>query len=200
MSKSTKATKSARKPRITVGVGAANFDRIATVLTAKGGAHIVVTDCAGNSLIRPSRGDSKEFRSYAAKGASFSALTKWVNANPIPKPQARLANGVDVRSAPHSAKAVRDQKAKPAANKGKARTAKAAANKQPSRGADRAYTLGKRKDESKPDTFRRYMLTTIMKHSSTASAKAAHAKSNKYPTHKLDFNWASQQGYIVLGK
>jgi hypothetical protein len=56
--------------------------------------------------------------------------------------------------------------------------------------------LAGRKDESKPDTFRRYMLSTIMKAKDTDSAKAAHAKSGKYPTHKLDFNWTAQQGYI----
>jgi len=37
-----------------------------------------------------------------------------------------------------------------------------------------------------------------MAHKDTDSAKAAHAKSKQYPNHKLDFNWAAQQGYIAF--
>jgi hypothetical protein len=111
-----------------------------------------------------------------------------------PKPRAQLAKGVDAHTAPHSAKAVADQ---PKGGKGtKARTEKAAKAKQPSKGSNRAYKLGKRKDESRADTWRRHMLTMIMKNKDTDSAKAAHAKSGKYPDHKLDFNWANQQDYI----
>lgn len=118
-----------------------------------------------------------------------------------PKPQARLANGVDAKSAPQSAKAVADQrKAAPATGKGKARTAKADKAKAPSRGTERAYVRGDKKNEAKPDSWRGYMLGTIMAHKDTASAKAAHAKGKKFADRKLDFNWANAQGYIKFAK
>jgi hypothetical protein len=149
--------------------------------------------------------DTAATRKLAVKGGSLRALKAAVAT--IAKPTAQMARGIEARQAPHSAKAMRDQRAaapakaeKPAKADKAPRTEKASKNKQPSKGNNRAYKLGTRKDESKPDTFRRYMLTTIMKHKDTDSAKAAHAASGQYPTHKLDFNWAAQQGYIVIAK
>lgn len=118
--------------------------------------------------------------------------------NAVPKPAAKLANGLDTRNAPHSAKAVRDARA--AAKPAKAATPKAAKNKQPARGTDRSYTVGKTKNTAKADSWRGYMLTTIMGCKDTAAAKAKHAKAGKFSDKKLDFNWAASQGYITFAK
>ena len=166
-----------------------------TVALASGGIGICVTTSRDRSIVI--QRIDKEVNRLSKVGEPVAALEAYLKTQP--KPQARLAAGVDSHNSPHSAKAAADQRkgAKPATGKaGKARTEKAAKAKQPSRGTSRAYKLGDRKDESKPDTFRRYMLSTIMAHKTTDAAKAAHAKSGKYPTHKLDFNWSAQQGYI----
>jgi hypothetical protein len=170
---------------------------ISVCKNTEGSTHVYVQADDGRSFTRDRRGDTKEFRKLSAVGQQFNAALKWHNANPPAKPIARLAKGVDSHNSPHSAAAVAAQKGKPAATgKGKPRAEKASKAKQPSRGVARKYTLAGRKDESKPGTFRTYMLSTIMGHKDTESAKAAHAKSGKYPDHKLDFNWAAQQGYI----
>lgn len=186
----------------------ASDDCITTVKSTSDGGFVYVAARNGDNFARPNAGDSKAFRDLAAVGKSYSAARDWHIANPATKPQAQMARGTDARTAPHSAKAVADERAAnskskaaaPTENKGKVRTAKAAKGKQPTRGTNRAYVAGTKKDESKPDTFRKYMLTTILKHKDTDSAKAAHAKSGKYPTHKLDFNWSAQQGYIKFSK
>lgn len=179
---------------------AANDDIIATVVISKDGNYIVASSHGGATLARPRNGDSKEFRSYATVGGKFSALKKWDAANPAPKPQAKLARGIEARQAPHSAKAVADQK-KPEAKAAPAkRAAKAEKNKQPSKGAERTYKLGSKKNEAKPDTWRHHMLSMIQKATSTEAAKKLHAKSGKFSANKLDFNWANAQGYIKFDK
>lgn len=190
----------------------AKQDIITSVTISKEGDYIVVVnDTRSEMFTRHKRGDSKEFRAIAVKGSSFDAAQRWHEKNPVPKPQAQLARGIDAKDAPQSAKAVSDQAKGPKAKalgatgggvskgkNGKDRAVKADKAKQPSKGSNRAYKLAGRKDESKPGTFRTYMLSTIMAHKDTDSAKAAHAKSKQYPTHKLDFNWAAQQGYIAF--
>jgi hypothetical protein len=117
-----------------------------------------------------------------------------------PKPQAKLARGVEGKMTENSRKAVQDQKT-PASQPAKAAApAKSAKNKQPSRGADRDYTKGKTAIAAKPDSWRHHMLTVITKHGNTAKAKAAHEKSGKFAGNKLDFNWAAAQGYINWAK
>jgi hypothetical protein len=174
-----------------------------TIIVSKGlatGNGVYVEAQSGKNVVIQPWQDKATTRKLALVGESFSALQAHLAT--LVKPEARLARGVDSHNSPQSAKAIADQqrdKAKGApksTGKGKARTAKADKAKQPSRGSDRAYVPGTKKDESKPDTFRKYMLTMILKHKSTGAAKAAHAKSGKYPTHKLDFNWSAQQGYI----
>lgn len=51
---------------------------------------------------------------------------------------------------------------------------------------------------SRRGTFRTFMLQTILAHRDTASARRAHLLSGEYPTHKLDFRWAADNGYITL--
>lgn len=199
--KSTKSTPATRKAKRAAAI-ASNADHIVTSKHTSDGAYVYIEAGDGRSFTRLRSGDTKEFRALSGVGKPYAAVLAYHKANPVKKPQARLANGVDARTAPQSAAAVAAQRkgaqAAPATGKGKARMEKAAKAKQPARGGNRRYKLGTRKDESKPDTFRKYMLTTIMSHKDTDSAKAAHAKSRKYPTHKLDFNWSAQQGYIVF--
>lgn len=198
---------STRKPATKAAKGKAtkrpaNPDAIATVTTAKGGGHVAVISAGSEMFTRPVRGDSKEFRAIAMPGLSFNAAQRWHEKNPVAKPQAKLASGITPKDAPHSAKAVADQKATPATKgKGdKARTAKASKAKAPARGTERTYKVGSTKIAAKPDTWRGHMLGTIVKHSDTAKAKAAHAKSGKFSANKLDFNWANAQGYIKFDK
>ncbi len=182
---------------------AVNNDAITTVVGAKGTSDVIVST-ANSSLIVRKWQDNAKFRNMAARGKSMAALKAYVAT--IAKPVAKLANGIAAKDAPHSAKAVSDQKAAPAAKpaksagKAKDRTAKASKAKQPSRGVDRAYSVGKKEDTSKAGTWRNYMLTTIRAHKNTADAKAAHAKSKSFSSNKLDFNWANSQGYIVYSK
>lgn len=197
----TKSTAKGRAAKRQAAVQSNKAHIVVNKMTADG-AYVYVENGAGESFTRLRSGDTKEFKKLSAIGQPFAAALKYHRDTPVTKPKAQLANGITAKDAPQSAKAVADQKTKPAKaeNKGKARTEKAPKNKAPSRGASRAYKLGARKDESKPDTFRRYMLSTIMAHKDTDSAKAAHAKSKQYPNHKLDFNWAAQQGYIAFTK
>jgi hypothetical protein len=133
----------------------------------------------------------------AVIGAPVAPLEEYLRTQP--KPQAKLANGVDSRTAPQSAKAVADQ-AKGAKAPKATKTPKGAKAKAPSKGVDRAYKVGSTKNTAKPGTWRHHMLTVIQSHKDTASAKAAHAKGKAFTANKLDFNWVNAQGYIVFAK
>lgn len=173
-------------------------DAITSVTISKDQDYIVVTSNGGATVARHRRGDSKEFREYAAKGRSITKLSHWLSANPVPKPAAKLATGVTGQNSPQSAKAVADQKR---GEKTEKKTApKAAKNKQPAKGAERTYKLGATKNTAKEGSWRHHMLSMIMGSKDTASAKAAHAKSKKFSDNKLDFNWANAQGYIKFDK
>jgi hypothetical protein len=169
---------------------------VKSAVQARTGNGLVVTTSRDRSIVVV-RVD-RRVNELTKVGEPVAALEAYLKSQP--KPQGKLAHGVDSHNSPHAAKAVADQRkaATPAkaTGKGKVRAEKASKAKQPARGTNRRYTLAGRKDESKPDTFRRYMLATIMGSKDTDSAKAKHAKSGKYPTHKLDFNWSAQQGYI----
>lgn len=204
-SKKTTTRADGRKQLVEVPAKPVNRDEITTVKNDNSNAFVCVMAGDQPVLTYERNRETSVLRKLAVVGGSYKAVKAEIAK--LPPKEAKLANGLDSKNAPQSAKAAADSRkaaakaepAKPAAKpaKGKTdRTAKADKNKQPSKGADRSYVKGTRKDESKPDTFRRYMLTTILAHKSTAAAKAAHAKSGKYPTHKLDFNWAAQQGYI----
>lgn len=173
--------------------------------TTTDGDHIYVQAADRSSFTRPVRGDNDAFRAVAVVGKPFAAALRWHNANPAPKkPIARLARGIGSGDAPQSAAALRSARAEEAKDnakgtgKGKARTAKAGKAKQPSKGAERTYKPGSKKNEAKPGTFRHYLLSSILAHKDTASAKAAHAKGKHFRDRKLDFNWAASQGYITF--
>lgn len=135
----------------------------------------------------------------AVIGLPVAPLEDYLKAQP--KPQARLANGVDAKSAPQSAKAVADQaKGAKSAKATKTAAPKGAKAKAPSKGVDRSYAKGKTVNNAKAGTWRHHMLTVIMAHKDTASAKAAHAKGKAFTANKLDFNWANAQGYIQFAK
>lgn len=176
-------------------------ETIAVVKNTADGEHIYVEGSKGSSFTRSKRGDNKEFRTFAAKGALYEPAARYNRENPAPKPTARLARGIGSGDAPHSAKAVADQpKADAKGKSAKPAAPKAAKNKQPARGADRDYAKGKTAITAKPDSWRHHMLTVIQKHTNTAKAKAAHEKSGKFSGNKLDFNWAAAQGYIAWAK
>lgn len=75
---------------------------------------------------------------------------------------------------------------------------KAAKNKAPSAGQERTYKVNKKANEAKPDSWRYHMTAMIMGSTNTAAAKAAHAKSGKFPQHKLAFTWAAGNGFITF--
>lgn len=90
-------------------------------------------------------------------------------------------------------------KATPAAKPAKGSTTpKAKTERTPRAVADRAYTKGTKKDESKAGTWRKHMLSTILAHKTTAAATAAHKASGQFSGNALDFNWSAKQGYIVF--
>lgn len=162
---------------------------------ASGGTGLCVTTTRGRNIV-VTRVD-REVNRLTKLGEPVAALETYLKTQP--KPQAKLAQGVDSHNSPHSAKAVADARGKANATKGKGAKAaapKAGKNKQPAKGTNRAYKLGSREDTSRPDTWRRHMLTMIMRNKDMDSAKAAHAKSGKFADNKLDFNWANQQDYI----
>lgn len=45
-------------------------------------------------------------------------------------------------------------------------------------------------------TYRKYMLRTILAHTDTAAAEAAHRASDEYSSQKLDFKWSADNGFI----
>lgn len=176
-----------------------NPDVITASVPAKGAPGVAVCTSTRTVIVAPWQ-ETAVTRALMANGKSLAALEAHLAT--LEKPKAKLASGVDARTAPHSAKAVADQKGAAPATKGKASKAapKAAKNKAPSRGTDRNYKIGKTKNEARPDTWRYYMLETIRAHKDTASAKAAHAKGKKFSSNKLDFTWADQKGYITFTK
>lgn len=141
-----------------------------------------------------------------AVGAVFSAVcadyaklqaVEDAKRSAAPKGPAVLAKGAEGEV--HSRKAAHDSRkgVTPAKAEKTKPTPKGAKNKAPSAGADFAYKPGKKAVEAKPDSWRLHMLSTIVAHKDTASAKAAHAKGKKFSDKKLDFSWALSQGYIA---
>lgn len=102
------------------------------------------------------------------------------------------ARAADARKAAEDVAAGKRQPAAPKAAKPKAEP------RGPRSTASQTYKPGPKVDESRPGTFRRYMLSTILAHRDTDSAKAAHAQSGQHQKDKLNFKWAHDNGYIVL--
>lgn len=175
-----------------------NADTIIVSKSLATGNGVYVESANGKSVIIAQWQDKGQTRKLAGMGGSMAALVAHLAT--LEKPTAKLAHGVDSHNSPQSAKAVADQSKGKATKSAKPRADKAAKAKQPSRGTDRAYTVGKTKNTANKDSWRHYMLTTIMSSKDTASAKAAHAKSKKFADRKLDFNWANAQGYISFSK
>lgn len=178
----------------------ANPDVITTVVAANGGNGTVASSAKANVVIAGWQ-ENATTRKLAVVGGSIAALRAHLAT--LVKPTAKLARGIQAGDAPQSAKAVADQRREAPAPKGKATkpaAPKAAKNKQPSRGVERSYKLGTKANEAKAGTWRHHMLTVMQKHGDTAKAKAAHAKSGKFSSNKLDFNWANAQGYITFTK
>jgi hypothetical protein len=173
-------------------------EAISSVVAARTGNGLVVTTSRDRSIVI-TRIDGTVTK-LALMGQPVQPLEEYLKNQP--KPQARLAQGVEGKMTENSRKAVEDQKTAAAktAKATKVAAPKAAKNKAPARGADRDYTRGKTAIAAKPDSWRHHMLTVITKHGNTAKAKAAHEKSGKFSANKLDFNWAAAQGYIAFSK
>lgn len=171
-------------------------DKISSVKNDTSGRFVCVTAPGNETLTYPRETEPKALKALAVVGGSYKAVARFLKENPPAKPQAKLARGVDSHNAPHSAKAIADQKA-PATAKGKQRAVKADKAKAPSRGGNRAYTKGPTANTAREGTFRHYFIETLLAHKDEDSAKAAHAKSKQYADTKFNFNWAAAQGYIV---
>jgi len=199
----TTNAKSARKPAKGRSAKAKAEVTVVSTAATKSGNGMIASFSDGSSMVLSDWQFPASVQKASKRGTAKAVFTAAVAA--VPKPAAKLAHGVDSRNSPHSAKAVADNRA--AAAKGKPakapkapKAAKADKAKQPSRGVDRDYTLGATKNTAKEGTWRHHMLTVICKHKDTAAAKAAHAKSGKFSSNKLDFNWANAQGYIKFAK
>lgn len=168
-------------------------ESVSSAVNARTGNGLVVTT-SNNRTIVITRVDG-EVNRLTKLGAPVAALESYLAAQP--KPQAKLARGVEGKMTENSRKAVADQRRAP---KVPAPAPKAGKNKAPARGAERSYTVGKTEVTAKPESWRHHMLTTIRKYGDTAKAKAAHEKSGKFSANKLDFNWAAAQGYINWAK
>lgn len=185
-----------------------------------GGNYTVVSATGHKPLLIPSTQFVGNLTKLAQVGKSYKAVAELFAS--LPKPAAKMARGVDAQNSPHTAKAIADAKSAGAKHdpvaaklakraksdptdadtpaKGKApkadKPAKAAAEPKPA--ADRKYKATKLADNSKPDSFRTYMISTIRAHTTTNAAKAAHAASGKFSHERLNFKWAHDHGYIVL--
>lgn len=164
---------------------------------ASGGHYTFVESNGGEKLIIPNDRMVGQTAKLAVMGGSFKALTEHWNKQSV----AKLARGVDARSAPQSAKAVQDSaaKAKPAKAPAKAaataKKAERAAAKAKASNPDRPYkVLVKFADTGiRPGTWTTFMVEAILSHKSTAAANAAtQAKRDReFGGKKLDFNWVA---------
>lgn len=159
----------------------------------------------GRSLIIPTIRWAGDIAKASAVGQSMTAFEAlWAKAN-----VAKLARGVDARSAPNSAKAVADNAAKAKPVKGaaaKAAKAKATerkvakATERASAKADRKYkALVKAADcNLREGTWTETMVKTILAHTSTHAAQAAmDSARGEFKGRKLDFKWAADvRNYI----
>jgi hypothetical protein len=202
----TRAKAARKAPGNAKALEAKAADNLAKVQARKGRAECIMSAVqaqTGNGLVVTTSRDrsivivrvDREVNRLAKIGEPVAPLEAYLKNQP--KPIAKLAQGVEGKMTENSRKAVADQKAAAAP---KAAAPKAGKNKQPSAGTNRAYTLGKRKIEAKPDSWRGYMLATIVAAKDTDSAKAKHAKSGKFSDKKLDLNWAAAQDYIRFAK
>lgn len=180
-----------------------NPDNITSVKgTSDGTGYTAVTAASGKTEMVKDNRMTGQLRKLAVVGASFKAVQEYLKAN---KPEAKLARGLDGKTAPQSAMAAAASRATgkadaPAAKApaAKASSAKASAgNKLSRKGTQRTYKATKKEDVSRDGTFRKYMISTIRAHTDTETAKAAHAKSGQYAKDKLNFNWAEQNGFIT---
>lgn len=147
--------------------------------------------------------ETAELRKLAAVGSSFKAVVAYLKEH---KPAAKLANGLDGRSAPQSAMAAA-QSGKGGSSAASARGAGSSAGKGATTGqknsasaklsskGDFDYKVGKPND-TREGTWTHYMVNIVQSKTNSGHAKAAHAKSGQYSNKKLDFTWLKAKGYI----
>lgn len=170
---------------------------IKEVKTTVNGSHVVVSTGA-DKVTYPRTAETAELKKLAVVGASLKAVQDYLKTH---KPEAKLARGLDGRSAPQSAMAAADsRKVGNDAATAKGASAQAGAKSKGSAGAvstkgDFAYAVGKAND-TREGTWTHYMVGIIQSKTDTGHAKAAHAKTGQYANKKLDFTWAKAKGFI----
>lgn len=164
-------------------------DKITAVAGTRSGPPHIVVSAGGKDLVIPQNRFSGEVAKLAKVGASLKAVETYLKDH---IPQAKLANGITGRDAPHASKAVGDQRAatpKAVQAKGPAIAKSPAKAKLPSKGADRSYTVLNRDHGARAGSKRAIQLDIVFKHTSTNSAKAAGAEA-------VDISFAEKQGFI----
>jgi hypothetical protein len=194
----TRSNQTAKLEPETVGAKASKLivkpDAIKAMKITVDGSYMAVEAGSGASLVYPRTLTGRaELAKLAAVGASFKALQAWLKTN---KPEAKLATGLDGRNAPQSAMAAAESRAGAKADVPAPTAGKAKATAKVSMKGDFSYAVGKAND-TRPDTWTHYMVALIQKHTDTASAKSAHAKTGKFVGKKLDFTWCrDKKGFI----
>lgn len=178
---------------------AARPDVIKEVKNTTDGRHVAVKAGADNTLTFPKTVQAPELLKLAVVGASFKAVQAWLKTN---KPEAKLATGLDGRSAPQSAMAAADSRKPGKGGTSASSAAKLAGNGNGAKGKAQAasgynftYATGKAND-TRPDTWTHHMVEIMQRHTDSGAAKAAHAKTGRYAGKKLDFTWAKAKGFI----
>lgn len=177
---------------------AVNPDLITSAAFARSGPDVLVVTAGKETVTIERNRLTKQLNSLATVGASLAAVRDYLAKHG--KATAGLAKGVNTANAPHSVAAMASA-TRGAAKPATAKASGAAKAQRTVSAKDFAYSRAATADAKlatvRPDTFREYMVTTILAHKDTASAKAAHAKSGKYSNERLNFNWARANGYIT---
>jgi hypothetical protein len=199
----TTKTKNTRKP--TAAQTAANNDKIVASVALGTGDNHLVKSAGGKELVIPTARWSGEIRTASLRGASFSAFEAlWSKSN-----TAKLARGVDARSAPQSAKAVADGAAKQKAVAPKGAAVKAAKQRTEAKKADKKAEAAKRGVNrtykviakladigAREGTKRHTMLNCILSNKTTDAAKQCCAKGGHEAEATAFITWAAKQNYI----
>jgi hypothetical protein len=154
----------------------------------------VVTAADGRSVIMPTERWSGELRTLSGVGKSMTAFqAAWAKASKV-----ALAKGVTGRDAPHSAKAIADNKAKASAAKKPAEKKAAKKAEKAKQGENRSYAaLVKLTDlAARVGTKRHTMLSCILTNKTTDAAKACIAKAGHAAEAQAFINWAAKSAYI----
>lgn len=197
VTKAAKAAKPASPKAAKPAKPTVDKDAIVQSSGTVGSALHFVKSVGGESLTFPTGQWRGEIRKLSAIGASFAALKA-----ELAKAPAQLARGIASGDAPHAAKAVADQRGKPAkaSNKADAATqkpAKAAKVPAASKYSGSYKWIGE--NAAREGTWRHAMLTCAANNTTTDAGNACLAKNKSFASHKMDWRWMAAQGYIKFG-